>query len=284
MAGSMSPELLALLLGTLGLSGVSGIALWRERRAQQRHVIETRTGWVRAGRVIRYGPVGAISYGTRPQRVYQHGVPGAVGLTDRALVFDGRRDRSCDVSVAYESVRWIALQTIAAAGRGRSREVRALLVHYQSAETWHVASYVLDDPHELAAQLAQQTGLPLEDSGPDRADYGPADASRARQDVYGVWHPDRDGALYLAPDRLVFDWRDAIPLGAITRLDVITRAGLAERLPFSDDLLRVEYTDADDERQTVGLVMRHADRWADAISRRRRAPLIVHTGRKRKEP
>lgn len=279
----MGPELLALLIGSLGLGGLSGIALWLERRAQARHIIRTRTGWVRAGQVIRYGPVGAASYGTQPQRTYSKGAFGALGLTDRAVVFDGQRDTRFDVNVVYSAIRWIGLHDIPIQTRRIVRDQQALVIHYEQADVWHVAAVVLDDPRELGDQLARQINLPLVDSGSERPDFGPAHATRARQDVFGEWAAERSDTLYLAPDRLLFAYRDAIPLEAITRLDVITRDGISERLPFSTDLLRVTYQDASDEPVTVGFLTRQAERWADAITRRRSSPLMVHTGRKRKD-
>ena len=283
----MGPELLLLLLGSLGLGSLSGVALWWERRAQSRHIIRIRTAWVRAGHVIRFGPIGAAGYGTLPQRTYTRGAFGALGLTGSALVFDGHRRTSSDVNIPYEAIRWIGLHEIPVQSRRIVRHYRACAIHYQQAGNWRVVAFVLDDPREFGEQLARQTDLPLVDLGDKRPDYGPAEATRARQDIYGEWTPERTDALYLAPDRLLFTYRDAIPLETITRLDVITRERLsnrlAERLPFTSDLLRVSYHPDQGEPQTVGFLVRQPDRWADAITRRRASPLFVHTGRKRKE-
>ena len=278
----MGPELLILLLGSLGLGGLSSVALWWERRAQSRHIIRTRTAWVRAGQVIRYGPIGAASYGTQPQRTYTRGAFGALGLTRSALIFDGHHRTTADVNIPYDAVCWIGIHDIPIQSRRIARHHRACAVHYQQAGVWRVTVYLLDDPREFGEQIARQTGLPLVDLGSQRPDYGPAEATRARQDLYGEWTPERTDALYLAPDRLLFAYRDAIPLETITRLDVITRDRLSERLPFASDLLRITYQHPDEDAQTVGFLVRQPDRWADAITRRRAAPLIVHTGRKRK--
>ena len=67
----MGTELLLLLLAGAGIGGIGG-ALWA-RRAQDAFLGRVRTEWVRAGRIIRFGPVGAVSFGTRPRAAYTGG-------------------------------------------------------------------------------------------------------------------------------------------------------------------------------------------------------------------
>ncbi|NLX08314.1 MAG: hypothetical protein GXY36_01515 [Chloroflexi bacterium] len=269
------------VLGALGLSGGIGAALWAwERRGLRAYVIRVRTEWVRAGQRVHYGPVFASCLSTRPRESYSmaQAVSGALGLTDHRLVFVGRRATSCDSSVPLDLIRWIEVRSVPV---GEATNRQALFVHYDGPAGWRVYSFVLDKPHTFARQLSQFSGEPLRDVS-QRQDYGPASATRVFQDIHGQWQTDRETELYLAPDRLLFGWRSAIPLASIRQLAVIERGGLSEINPFSTDLLRIEHETSTGERQITGYVVRHAQRWAEAIQRRSQAPLTIQEGRKKK--
>lgn len=277
----MIPELLLLAVGTLGMGGLG--AAWWVRRAQRDHVIRVQTAWVHAGQIVRYGPVGATNLGSRPQTVYRGGVFGALGITDGRLVFDGHRDNTANISVPFDQIRHIGLTTVPVFAGKVTVQKRATAVHYTSPDGWRVAAFLTDMPVELAQALGEESHQPVYDSGSARADFGPARATRMFQDFYGEWHDDRQGDLYLAPDRLLFDWRDAIPLASLRRLDIYRSGGrLRDLSPFSQDLLRVEYGTPEEDFQTVGFVVRHADRWVTTIRHRANTPLEVHAGRKKK--
>jgi hypothetical protein len=276
----MAAELLLLLLAGAGISGIGG-ALWA-RRTQQAHVGHVRTDWVRAGRIIRYGPVGAISFGTRPRRTYTGGVFGALGITDQALVFDGHRSNRHDASIRLSTIRWAGLTTVPVAVGRISASKHALALHYEGSDGWRVATFVTEAPEAIAQAVSRETGLPARDTGSERADFGPVRATRLFQDVYGDWSTDREDELYLAPDRLLFAWRDAIPLDDIQRLDVIDAGRLDALNPLSSGLLRVEYRAPDDTIDVVGFRVRRGAQWADAIAERSASGLPVVQGRKKK--
>jgi hypothetical protein len=270
----MSPELLLLIVGALGLGGVR--ALWG-RRGQDAHVIHVRTEWVRAGQIVRYGPVGAMCCGNRPHKSHGKGVFGALGLTDGKLVFVGHRSTRYNVSIPFDLMHWIGLHTLNG-GAG----ARAIIVHYQSPSGWYVYTFTTDAPVEFGQALSRHSGLPLHDADAIREDFGPARATRMIQDIYGQWQPEYEIELYLAPGRLLFGWKSPILLERITRLDVLTKGGLEDLNPFSEDLLRIEYETPDGARETIGFVVRNAHKWAEAISRHTDAPLVIHAGRKKK--
>lgn len=274
-------ELLLALAGALGLGGLSG--LWLTRRAQRAHIIDTRTAWVRAGQRVRFGPVGVVCFAHPPQTTYTRGLFGALGITEGQLVFEGHRDHRADLRLPLTHIQRIGLCSVAVrAGRTASRK-RALSIHHQGPDGWRVTTIISDDPQDSAAALSDACDLPVHDSGITRDDFGPADTTRMAQDVYGDWSPDRDGVLYLAPDRLLFNWRDAIPLDTIERLDVLTRGTWHDRLPLAEALLRVERTAPDGARAVTGFVLRRADDWASAIQQRISAPIAVQAGRKKKD-
>ncbi|MCZ7540145.1 MAG: hypothetical protein M5U29_09565 [Anaerolineae bacterium] len=254
---------------------VSGGGWWWQRRRRRAHVIRVRTAWVRAGLVVRYGPVGVVCHGLRPRITYGRGVFGAAGLAGGALAFQGQGSSACDGQVALEQVQRLSLVTIALPA---SRRARALAVHYGSPDGWRVGVFSGGGVPELAGALSDAGALPLHDAGEGRDDFGPARATRMIQDIYGEWTPEREGALYLAPDRLLFEWREAIPLATMARLDVY-HGGEGRR---AGTLLRVEYAAPDGALQAAGFLVEHAGRWAEAIVRRADLPLAVHEGRKQK--
>jgi hypothetical protein len=95
------------------------------------------------------------------------------------------------------------------------------------------------------------------------------------QDIYGEWHADRTGDLYLAPDRLLFDWRTVISLAALQQLDVY-------QVGQGNPLLCVTYAGSDGAPQVEGFQVQAAARWAEALVQRLDVPLQIHRGRKRK--
>ncbi|MEP0762114.1 MAG: hypothetical protein HRF48_05180, partial [Chloroflexota bacterium] len=213
---------------------VSGGGWWWQRRRRRAHVIRVRTAWVRTGLVVRYGPVGVVCHGLRPRCTYGRGVSGAAGIAGDALAFEGQGRSAFNMRVALEQVQRLSLVTIALPA---SRRARALAVHYDSPDGWRVATFSGRDIPELAGALSGACALPLHDAGEGRDDFGPARATRMIQDIYGEWTPEREGALYLAPDRLLFEWREAMPLAAMARLDVYHGGGGRR----AGALLRVEY-------------------------------------------
>lgn len=280
----MTPELILLLVGGLGLGGLGGAWWVIERRAQRAHVIRVRTAWVRAGRIVHCGPVGATCYGNRPRHLYGIGHFGALGLADGQVIFTGHRQSRWDARIPFDALRWIGVRPISVSAGRTTVQRRALILHYDSPNGWQVAAYVLSDLQWFVDELDQVGGLPPAHQSDQREDYGPAHATRLIEDVYGQWHVDRRDALYLAPDRLLFGWRQPVMLADIRRLDVITQGGWRDLNPLTADLLRIDYDapDGEGQLQTVGFVVRHTRRWAEAITRRTQVPLVVHQGRKKK--
>ena len=264
----MAAELILALIGVTGAAGGGGWWAWN-RSALRQHVNRVRTGWVRAGQIVRWGPVQA--YCASPQA--RRGVAGAVGVTGGRLVFDGQRANRCDAGIPLDALRWLGLS---AAGRRQ----RALHVHYEDAQGWHVVVFLMTEPLALANVLSTEGDLPLHDARNHTPDFGPARATRMQQDVYGEWAAERDGDLYLAPDRLLFDWRDAVLLAHVQRLDAMRDA--ARRNPMGVGLLRVEVQLPGAPFEVIGFLVRQPERWAAAIQARIETPIPVQAGRKKK--
>lgn len=246
--------------GAAALDAERGLWLagwWPGRRAQAKFVRDTRTGWVRAGRTIHWGPVSASCLASLPG--WSGGrVDGALALVDGGLVFVGRRATVCDGFVPFQAVRWVVLRR---AHRWRSG-ARRVAVHAERSGRWQVAVFALDSAVPLAEALSARAGCPLRDAGSGREDFGPARALRMHEDVYGEWHADREDQLYLAPDRLLFGWRDAIALESVEQVSVLERApGEGGR----GALLRVMYQVDEETYDVVGFRLARAAAWAEAI-------------------
>src|SRR5512145_3195731 len=157
----MTPELLAILAGALGTGGWA--VTWWGRRSLRDHVIRVQTSWVRAGQIVRYGPVGVVSLGTRPKPHYRGGHFGAAGITDGKLVFDGHRDYVENISVPLARICHIGLTTVPV-WTGWIVHRRALAVHYDCPDGWRSSIFLTDAMVELAHALADETGQPVYDS------------------------------------------------------------------------------------------------------------------------
>lgn len=243
-------------------------ALWRAdwwpgQRALAKFVRHTQTEWVRAGRVIHWGPVSASCTMSLPG--WSGGkVNGALALVDGGLEFAGRHATVCDRYVPFEAVRSVALRR---AYRWRAG-ARRLAVHAERSGRWQVAVFALDGAISLAEALSARTGCPLQDAGSGREDFGPALALRVREDIYGEWHADREDQLYLAPDRLLFGWRDAIPLESIEQISVLEYAPgeVRRREPSRGELLRIMQRLDEETYDVVGFRLARATPWAEAIA------------------
>jgi len=245
---------------------------WLGGRASARYVRDLATAWAAAGRAIHWGPVRAICVASLPG--WRGGkVDGALGLVDGGLVFAGRQATVCDRFVPFDAVRWIALRR----ARGWPGGTRELAVHAERSGRWQVAVYALDSVVSLAEALASRCGCPVDDAGSGREDFGPARALRMVEDVYGEWHADREDQLYLAPDRLLFGWRDAISLESIEQVSVLERPPRAQG---RGAVLRVAAQRDNETYDVVGFAVARAGAWADAIVRRAGGALAG--GRKRK--
>jgi hypothetical protein len=102
-----------------------------------------------------------------------------------------------------------------------------------------------------------------------REDFGPTDrAMRLTRSSDGVWHDVDQGTLYLAPDRLLFNWRDAILCSAMQRVERTLKQ--ADHVLSSQDntILRIDYTGSDGSSQTVGFQVSRRGEWVQQLQRK----------------
>jgi hypothetical protein len=218
---------------------------------------------------------------------------------DKHLVFIGRRrydeEWVPEEWIPFDQIRWLGTRYVSGQEGHSGIKRDALIVHYEQRGFWHVGAWFSVQQNDLIKALSVETGLPVIKYFGEREDYGPAPAARQIEDVYGRWHPFREGGhlpsvdadqgeLYLAPDRLLFNRRHPIHLAQVRRVDVFEPGGvLAELDPFHEDLLRIEYETPDQQHAVIGFLVRGGDRWASAIRTRTSVPYEHHRGRKKKE-
>jgi hypothetical protein len=257
-------------------SSRSTVLSWAERQ------------WRLTGEPIHFGPVGAACYGTEPTRSYRQreGHYGAVGIVGEYFVFSTRNYERFMVPLA--SIIWIGLREITVARGKGTREVTALMVHGEYQRDWFVFALSSGEISDISQQLSARCNLPVKDFGGLSESRGPTTVTRVTQDIYGEWHEEDYGQLFLAPDRLLFGMRDwwghTLLLAQIREIGAFSRGGILNSLnPFAEDLLRIAFQPTPDGKpQVIGFLMRDADDWAEAIQARSPARITVHAGRKKK--
>ncbi len=266
-----------------------GAALYWDQYTQRAHIMRLRDAW--ADRAVAVPPVGTISYGDFPPRHSTRRVYGALALVDDCLTFTGHRESLHDCAVPVASLRWIGLRARYKNTWNRRIATPELIVHADTPAGWRVYTFTDGALKRFADQVAQTIGLTMHDMDETFEDFGPEPAVHLNQDALGNWQrltpetfdpaappPDWDGlrhTLYLAPDRLLYDWQHAIPLDTIRRIDMHAAGKLN---PFSENLLKIEHT-ADGEPRVTGFLLPNVGDWAGIIEQHISAPVIYHAGR-----
>jgi hypothetical protein len=268
------------LLGLLAASLVA--VMWWDGFSQRAHVARLQREWSDA-RSVDFGPVGVIVHGDRPSGNVPNRFFGAIGIVDGGFVLVGQRVDQYDVDLPLAAVRWVGLRTnIIPKGR-RMVEQRVLVIHLETAFGWRVYACTEGQPEAFAQALATAAGLPLHDVGTGYEDYGPVYAAWLARDAAGGWQvvagddlnlddppPEWDSysnTLYLAPDRLLYDWEHPILVSDILSVEVYPQGHALN--PFTEDLLQIVHTTAPGLTQSAGFLVRDAADWADEIEGKR---------------
>jgi hypothetical protein len=260
-----------------------GLAVFVVQRMKRQFVNQTRTQWVRAGRVIQWGPEGGVCYGvSRPKSIYYGADFGVLGVVDRHVAFTGQRNANCDAYIPLEQIAGLVSFPIRVQQGKRVVEKKAVEVHTEKLGRWLVYTFTPNDPFQFVDAIQHHTGRTIpERSLPKQPTE--ANAVLMRQDVYGEWREEQLGELYLAPDRIVFDWHSLIHFSQIRRVDIFECGGLGSLNPFAQELVRIEYRSTEEKFQVIGFLLRGADKWADRLSAYTGIPVESHIGRKKKE-
>lgn len=244
--------------------------------------------WQYTRRTVQFTPVRATFFGKIPRRDYAsvRRYNGAIGIADDTLRFEAQRNDTF-LEIPLTAIKWMGSQRICT-HRGKNSTYRmALVVHFQETfpynAPWRVATFVTPQNEEILATLNRLTGLGYATSRRGHADFGPFDATRMDQDIYGQWHEATRRTLYVAPKWFMYNFCDPVPFAQLRKIEVIARGGLLNDLiPLLEELLRLEYTDTDGKSHTAGYMTRHADALAKELSRRSGVPYHTHAGRKKK--
>jgi hypothetical protein len=256
-----------------------------------RHLAQTQTTWEIKWQTSNFAPVRATrffvnleTYGERRPK-YDKGATGALGLADGHIVFSNLL-RDQNIQVPFEAIRWVGTKEIeytaplAIKGGGpfsslegrewRVRRECVLIVHCEfpnacDPDRW--VEYVWSSPKqdELGARLAKLCGLEI---AAEVGGFGPEIAIRLVPGSDTEWQGVDQGDLYLAPDRLLFNWDDPILYSSVQRVETISTVSWGCLSPFSHGSFRIDYSDTDGTAQTVGFQVFHSDEWAEQLRSR----------------
>ncbi len=237
---------------------------WQERTAHSlnRTVEESldraRQHWQRAGRTIRFGPVKAFYCGDQPDKLNRFTPdPGALALVDYRLIFRGASSANFEIDLPLESIRWFGQSNVIV------QQVNALTFYVEHDSRWRLYTIGVEDMEPTVRALQEIGGVTL---NPD-PDYGPVNALRYDQNIYGHWEPDHTVRLYLIPEHLLADWRTVVRFDQIGGLAVLPSGGLS---PVDSALLSIRYTSDDGRPCGVGFALGwdKVYTWANLLEKR----------------
>ncbi|MBN1565708.1 MAG: hypothetical protein JXA10_17825, partial [Anaerolineae bacterium] len=254
----------------------------------QRHVGRIRQQWQSADQTVTLTPIRTICHGHYPPGPTTERIVGALGVVDGALTFRGQRADALDFATPLTAIRWIGQRTLVKHSWNRRLEWPELIIHAETEAGWRVYTFTEGPITALATRLAELVELNVQEIGEAFEDFGPHPAIHLIEDAAGAWQRCTDPAvdlddlpeewdgidhtLYLTPDRLLYDWSNAIPLTSIRRVDVYPPQG-DSRNPFDLPLLRLEWADEANTRRVVGFLTRAAGDWAGVLDHRLDVPV-----------
>jgi hypothetical protein len=221
------------------------------------NIEHTRRYWQREGRIIRFGPVNTLYLGDLPDNLNMLPDAGWLGLVDDRLIFLGESSANLEISLPLERIRWIGQANV------KVQQWNALTMYIEWESGWRLHTFEVWEFNKLVTAMQEIGGVALV----RYSDYGPFDAPRYDQNIYGQWERGYTMKLYLMEDRLLADWRTVVTLDQIRGLAVLPSAGLS--LTHSA-LLSVHYTMADNRLHAVGFAMdgEKAGEWARVLQTR----------------
>jgi hypothetical protein len=217
-----------------------------------------RQHWQRTGRTIRFGPVKAFYGGDQPDNLNRSAPDaGALAIVDDRLIFRSASSANFEIDLPLASIRRF----------GQSNEVvqqaNALTFYVEDDARWRLYTIGVEDAKRVIQALQDVGGVAM---NRDSA-YGPVNAQRFDQNIYGHWVPDHTVRLYLIPDHLLADWRTVVRFDQIQGLAVLPSGGLSSP---NSVLLSIRYTSDDGKPCAVGFALGEdkAQAWADILEYR----------------
>jgi hypothetical protein len=273
----MIPELVFFVVVICVGLGSLLVDLYRKQQFvhKQRVAIRMQTLW--SGN-LQWGPSGAYCYGLYPKAHYttsSRRYYGTLALVDSKLQFVGYRKHDWDINIPFDQILGLGARSLPLHKKNRTSYQDSLQVHVEQNGEWRVYIFTVDSPKDIIREIQVGRTIPVEPAMKELTEMEVV--TQANQDVYGQWHEAQKGELYIAPDRLVFNWRSLILFEQIRQVGLIDRGGLN---PFSKDLVRIEYEDQGQTR-VIGFLLHMADDWANTFYLYSGIP--VSMGRKKKE-
>jgi hypothetical protein len=209
----------------LAILVIGGALVW-DQATQVRHVGRIRQVWASANRDVAIPPVRSICHGMYPPGPMTERIVGALGVVDGGLTFTGQRADTFDFATPLSAIRWVGLRTLVKRSWNKRIEWPELVIHAETPAGWRVYSFTEGPISAFAQRLAEITSLDLHEIGEGFEDFGPLPAIHLVEETAGEWSrrtdpavdldtlsPDWDGldyTLYLAPDRLLYEWANPI--------------------------------------------------------------------------
>jgi hypothetical protein len=215
----------------------------RLERTAAEGVDRARRRWLRAGRTIRFGPVKAFYGGDQPDDLNRNTHDaGALAIVDDRLIFRSVSSANFEIDLPLASIRWFGQANVTV------QLFNALTFYVEQASHWRLYTIGVEDVEGVNRALQDVGGLTL---NPD-PDYGPVNALRCEQNIYGHWVPEHTVRLYLIRDHVLADWRTVVRFDQIQGLAVLPSGGLS---PAGSALLSIHYTADDGRPRGVGFVL-----------------------------
>ncbi len=154
----------------------------------------------------------------------------------------------------------------------------ALTFYVEQESRWRLYTIGVEYVEPITRALQEIGGVAL---NPD-PDYGPVNALRYDQNIYGHWEPDHTVRLYLIPDHLLADWRTVVRFDQIGGLAVLPSGGLS---PVDLALLSIRYTSDDGRPCGVGFALGwdKVYTWANYAGKAHRHRTRIHRAQEKSE-
>lgn len=256
----------------------------------RRKLEQAETRWQQQGYIIHWGATHVTYHGNQlplgKYEIVHPAVGGVLGLVDNVLIYE-RDKSSSQLIIPLADIQWIGSHNVRVKLEDFTTVREGLIIHYvqqrSTSTQWRIAIFIAADFYPILKKLSKLTALPYYRLERQRPDFGPFDAIRMEQDIYGKWHRQHNEQLYITPtSQLVFGFRDPLPVNQLRHIEVIKRSSkFSDFIPYSTALLRLGYEDLG-QRHTVGYLMRDADALAQQLSARSGVPHHTDAGRKKK--
>jgi hypothetical protein len=217
-------------------------------------------------------PADAVYYGKLDLAQSPLPTLGRLSIQNTWLVFvQAHGEQTPVIGLPLSEIRWICHQNMSMQERDTLAKQDMLTLHCVSGKQWGVYTFASPQAEQLARTIQTNSGA---NYNSHYMLYGPSEIAVRQQNIYGQWSKRKKKVvLYLAPDRLLFNWQSWIELQDIQRLALLP-----------DNSIKINYRSPKGGLRMVGLELKHdqAILWADYLERATGIAVENLAGRKKK--